>query len=93
MKTETLIAGVEHAIQQVSMSTTLFFTGLLVLMIVCLALEEKIHAKKSLIVGIFAAIALLAGGFMHILPFGHVTLPGGHQIEMPGKRSLRPTTR
>ena len=83
MKTETLIAGVEHATQQVSTSTTLFFTGLLVLMIVCLALEEKIHAKKSLIVGTFAAIALLAGGFMHILPFGHVTLPGGHQIEMP----------
>ena len=83
MKTETLIAGVEHATQQVSMSTTLFFTGLLVLMIVCLALEEKIHAKKSLIVGIFAAIALLAGGFMHILPFGHVIIPGGHQIEMP----------
>ena len=83
MQTETLIAGVEHATQQVSMSTTLFFTGLLVLMIVCLALEEKIHAKKSLIVGIFAAIALLAGGFMHILPFGHVIIPGGHQIEMP----------
>ena len=83
MQTETLIAGVEHATQQVSTSTTLFFTGLLVLMIVCLALEEKIHAKKSLIVGSFATIALLAGGFMHILPFGHVILPGGHQIEMP----------
>jgi len=83
MKTETLIAGVENATHQVSMSTTLFFTGLLVFMIVCLALEEKIHAKKSLIVGIFATIALLAGGFMHLLPFGHVTLPGGHQIEMP----------
>ena len=83
MQIETLIAGVEHATQQVSTSTTLFFTGLLVLMIVCLALEEKIHAKKSLIVGTFATIALLAGGFMHILPFGHVTLPGGHQIEMP----------
>ena len=77
MQTETLIAGVEHATQQVSMSITLFFTGLLILMIVCLALEEKIHAKKSLIVGIFATIALLAGGFMHILFFGHVTLSGG----------------
>ena len=83
MQAETLIAGVEHATQQVSMSITLFFTGLLILMIVCLALEEKIHAKKSLIVGSFATIALLAGGFMHILPFGHVTLPGGHPIEMP----------
>ncbi len=83
MQTETLIAGVEHATQQISMSITLFFTGLLILMIVCLALEEKIHAKKSLIVGSFATIALLAGGFMHILPFGHVTLPGGHQVEMP----------
>ena len=77
MQTETLIAGVEHASQQVSMSITLFFTGLLILMIVCLALEEKIHAKKSLIVGSFAAIALLAGGFMHILFFGHVKLSGG----------------
>ena len=80
---ETLTAVAEQATHPVSNATTLLFTGLLVLMILSLALEEKIHAKKSLIVGVFAVIALLAGGFMHILPFGHVIIPGGHQIEMP----------
>ena len=83
MTTETLTAVAEQAAHQVSNTTTLIFAGLLVLMIVCLALEEKIHAKKSLIVGAFAVIALLLGGFMHILPFGHVIIPGGQHIEMP----------
>ncbi|MGK0219434.1 MAG: hypothetical protein ACI9HE_002936, partial [Planctomycetota bacterium] len=39
----------------VAASTTYLFTGLLIAMVVCLALEEKIHAKKSVIVGFFAA--------------------------------------
>ncbi|MCZ6804764.1 MAG: hypothetical protein O7D86_12750 [Proteobacteria bacterium] len=56
---------------------------MLVIMIICLALEEKIHAKKSLIVGLIAVIALLMGGFMHILPFGEVILPGGHHKQCP----------
>ena len=37
---------------------TAIFAAVLVAMIVCLALEEKIHAKKSVIVGVFAAAAL-----------------------------------
>jgi Na+/H+ antiporter NhaD/arsenite permease-like protein len=83
MTTETLTAIAEQAAHQVSNTTTLFFAGLLVLMIVCLALEEKIHAKKSVIVALIAVIALLMGGFMHILPFGDVIIPGGQHIEMP----------
>ena len=83
MTTETITAVAEQAVHQVSNTTTLIFFGLLVLMIVCLALEEKIHAKKSLIVGLIAVIALLMGGFMHILPFGEVIIPGGQHIEMP----------
>ena len=38
---------------------TYFFTSILVLMILCLALEEKIHAKKSLIVGVFAGVNIV----------------------------------
>jgi len=73
----------EQVTHHVSSTVTFLFTGLLVLMIACLALEEKLHAKKSLIVGLFAVIALLLGGFMGILPFGHIILPNGHSIEMP----------
>ena len=83
MTTETLAAVAEQTAHQVSNTTTLIFAGLLVLMIICLALEEKIHAKKSIIVGLIAVIALLMGGFMHILPFGDVIIPGGQHIEMP----------
>jgi len=81
--TEILITVAEQATHQVSNAVTLLFAGLLVLMIACLGLEEKIHAKKSFIVGIFAVITLLLGGFMHLLPFGHVMIPGGQQIAMP----------
>ncbi|MEJ2044399.1 MAG: SLC13 family permease [Reinekea sp.] len=72
-----------HGVESVNPYTTALFTGLLVLMILCLALEEKLHAKKSLIVGLFATGALLIGGILGILPFGPVMLPNGHAIEMP----------
>ncbi len=45
--------------QHVSTTVTAIFVILLVAMILSLALEEKIHAKKSVIVGWFAAISLL----------------------------------
>ena len=64
------------------MGVTLLFLGILVALIACLALEEKIHAKKSLIVGVFAAISLLLGAALHLLPFGSVNV-GGHEIDMP----------
>ena len=57
--------------------------GLLVAMVLSLALEEKLHAKKSVITGVFAVAALLLGTFADILPFGAVTLPNGHEWEMP----------
>ena len=67
----------------VPLSTTLIFAGLLGAMVLALALEERIHAKKSVITGIAAVVALGLGAAMHVLPFGAVTLANGHSIEMP----------
>ncbi len=69
----------------VSPSVTYLFFGVLVCMILCLALEEKIHAKKSVIVGIFSIIALFLGAWFHLLPFDDVgsLMIGGHKISMP----------
>lgn len=75
--------SVEHATAHVSTNVTLFFTGILVALILCLALEEKLHAKKSLIVGLFAGVSLLVASAFGIIPFGEVLLPGGHAITMP----------
>ena len=71
----------EHA--HVTTSITYSFAAILVLMVVCLALEEKLHAKKSLIVGVFAVTSLLAASILGLIPFGDVILPGGHNIHMP----------
>ncbi|MCH8830232.1 MAG: hypothetical protein IID45_11710, partial [Planctomycetes bacterium] len=56
---------------------TALFAFLLVAMIVSLAFEEKIHAKKSIIVGSFAGLCLLIATLLNLLTFGDVTLPGG----------------
>lgn len=66
----------------VPLSVTLLFTGVLVAMIASLALEEKLHAKKSVIVGVFAALSLLLGAAFHLLPFEPVLL-AGHEIALP----------
>lgn len=66
-----------------SLALTLGFAALLLCMVLALALEEKLHAKKSVITGVFAVLALLAGTFAGILPFGDITLPNGHHWEMP----------
>ena len=66
-----------------SMAITLLFTGILVCMILALAFEEKIHAKKSLIVGVFAIISLYLAAFLGLMPFGDLTLPNGHHIHIP----------
>ena len=68
---------------EVSATTTFAFACILGAMIVALALEEKIHAKKSMITGFFAVVALLAGTAMHLMPFGELTLPNGHHVTMP----------
>ncbi len=66
-----------------SLGVTLLFVGILAAMIAALALEEKLHAKKSVIVGLFAVLCLLLGAFMGLLPFGAVTLPNGHHVNIP----------
>ena len=48
---------------------TAMFAALLVGLIVCLAFEEKLHAKKSLIAGVFAIICLLLGALTGVLSF------------------------
>lgn len=52
---------------EVPMTTTLLFLGILVAMILSLALEEKIHAKKSVITGVFAVICLLLAEVFHLI--------------------------
>ncbi len=70
------------------LSTTLIFAGLLLAMIVTLALEEKIHAKKSIITGAFAVICLFLGNLFGVIP-GEATVHVGHEtlrlpIYIPG---------
>ncbi len=60
----------EVAAPEVSLAVTLLFAAFLVGMILCLAFEEKLHAQKSLIVGLFAVITLLAGAVLLHLPYG-----------------------
>ena len=54
----------DHIVPEVSVGITLFFTGILVALIVSLALEEKLHAKKSIIVGLYAVMTLLLGAIL-----------------------------
>ena len=72
----------EHVASEVPMGITLLFAGVLVALIVSLALEEKLHAKKSLIVGLFAIVALLLGAILLPLPYGPYLI-GGHDMNMP----------
>ena len=78
----TFLAASSHSVNP---GITYLFFGILICMILCLALEEKIHAKKSVIVGLFAIIALFLGAFFHLLPFKDVgsLVIGGHKISLP----------
>ena len=76
----------------VPMGVTLIFSALLVGLIVCLALEEKIHAKKSIIAGVFAMIGLFLANVFHLYEYvDHkflIMLPPfdlgqGHTAELP----------
>ena len=66
----------------VSLAVTLFFAAFLVGMILCLAFEEQLHAKKSLIVGLFAIATLLAGAVLLPLPYGPYLI-GEHEVALP----------
>ncbi len=74
-------AAAHHA--DVPMPVTLLFAAVLVGLIVCLALEEKIHAKKSLIAGLFAVVALGLGAGFGLLPFGPVVNVFGESLHLP----------
>ncbi|MEZ5990604.1 MAG: SLC13 family permease [Planctomycetota bacterium] len=82
MSSAALLGQAAHAAHEVPAATTWLFTGLLVALVVCLALEEKLHAKKSLIVACFAILALLLGTALHLLPFGPYRI-GGHDVDLP----------
>lgn len=75
---EAVQAAAESAEHAVSGSVTVLFSCLLVALITCLALEEKLHAKKSVIAGVFAIVCLLLGAVFQILPFEDVVV-GSHE--------------
>ena len=77
-----VIQAPEAAAHDVSLGTTLFFAGVLVAMILALAFEEKLHAKKSLIVGLFAAFCLITGDWLLHLPLGPYAI-GDHMVNIP----------
>jgi Na+/H+ antiporter NhaD/arsenite permease-like protein len=72
----SLLASAEHL---VSGGITVLFASLLAGLILCLAMEEKLHAKKSVIAGVFAIICLLMGAVFGILPFEDVVV-GSHKM-------------
>jgi Na+/H+ antiporter NhaD/arsenite permease-like protein len=68
-------------------SISYLFSGFLLAMVVTLALEEKIHAKKSMIVGLFAVVCLFVAARLGIMPKDHATLHLPHHetvsVHMP----------
>ncbi len=59
------------------------FTVVLVAMVLTLALEEKLHAKKSLITGVYAVITIFLGHATGVIP-GEAELHIGHEtLSMP----------
>lgn len=79
--TTVFLATAEAAHSGPSLPTTLFFAAMLVALIVCLAFEEKLHAKKSVIAGLFAVACLLLGTMFGILPFERVVIGSRPVIE------------
>jgi len=61
------------------LGVTILFGCLLAGLILCLALEETLHAKKSLIAGLFAIVCLLLATGLGILPYEPVVV-GSHEL-------------
>ena len=57
---------------------TILFGLLLIGLVLCLAFEEKIHAKKSVIAGTFAIVCLFLGAVFNVLPFEDIVV-GSHE--------------
>ena len=82
LATPALQGAAQVPTHAVSLAVTLLFAALLVGMILCLAFEEKLHAQKSLIVGLFAVVTLLAGAVLLPLPYGPYLI-GEQEIALP----------
>ncbi|HSG25886.1 MAG TPA: SLC13 family permease [Anaerolineales bacterium] len=78
-----IIASTGHDPHSVPMGVTIFFALILVSMVACLAFEEKLHAKKSIIVGLFAVLTLFLGDVFHLLPIGSLVNVFGEEIHLP----------
>lgn len=70
---------------EVDPGVTYLFAGVLVVMVLALALEEKIHAKKSIITGTAAVVALFLGVAFHVLPLEKYVIDfgGGRVRHLP----------
>ena len=82
----TLIASAStssHPPAGIPLHVTLICGGLLVLMILSLALEEKLHARKSVIVGVFAVISLFVAEVWGLLPIGPIINVFGEKLKIP----------
>jgi Na+/H+ antiporter NhaD/arsenite permease-like protein len=64
-----------EVVHEIATSTTLVFAGVLTAMVGGLALEEKIHAQKSVITGVAAAVSLLLGAWFGLLPGAYHHIP------------------
>ncbi len=63
---------------------TYLFAALLAGLIACLALEEKLHAKKSIIAGGFATVSMFLGAALLPIDFlPQSVVIGGHTFTMP----------
>lgn len=62
---------------------TMIFCAVLTGMIVTLAFEERIHAKKSLITGLYAVLSLALGHALGVLPFGPQINAWGETLKLP----------
>ena len=71
-------------------AVTIVFCLLLVGLITCLALEEQLHAKKSIIAGAFAVVCLLLGTLTGILPFDDVVV-GSKEAAVSGDVEIKLT--
>ncbi len=77
-------SAAQHAAHHsVPFSVTLIFAAILVAMVATLALEEKLHAKKSVITTFYAIVCLFVGAEFDLLPFGPVTNVFGEKIQLP----------
>ncbi len=74
---------------QVPAWMTYGFAAILAGLILCLAMEEVLHAKKSVIAGCFAVVCLFLGAAAGILPFEPIVV-GSHRVTETDAAALTP---